>query len=115
MLNILAGNWPEIAPNTPFLPDVPVAKCLKTKYRLQFAFHGMEEVVGSIPTRSTNIFNNLQSFSFFSFSASGRKFTLLLLGFLCLGFLPSSLLTASMVARHSPEFPVCKLGVRGSP
>ena len=25
-------------------------------------FHGMEEVVGSIPTRSTNLFNQLPSF-----------------------------------------------------
>jgi hypothetical protein len=49
----LAGNWPEIAPNTPFLPDVPVRKLLKTNVRLPSEQHGMEEVVGSIPTRST--------------------------------------------------------------
>jgi hypothetical protein len=46
------------APNTPFLPDIRVRKCLKTNYRLPLKLHGMEEVVGSIPTRSTN-FNYL--------------------------------------------------------
>src|SRR3989442_10813640 len=56
----LAGNWPEIAPNTPFLPDVPVANCLKTNHRLLCFLHGMEEVVGSIPTRSTISFDYLQ-------------------------------------------------------
>ncbi len=49
----LAGNWPEIAPSTPFLPDIPVRKYLKTNYRLLLKLHGMEEVVGSNPTRST--------------------------------------------------------------
>jgi len=53
-------RWPEIAPNTPFLPDVPVANCLKTNHRLLCFFHGMEEVVGSIPTRSTISFDHLQ-------------------------------------------------------
>src|SRR5439155_1602295 len=48
--------WPEIAPNTPFLPDVPVRKSLKTNDRPPREQHGMEEVVGSIPTRSTNFF-----------------------------------------------------------
>jgi len=47
------GNWPEIAPNTPFLPHVPVANCLKTNLPLLFSVHGMEEVAGSIPARST--------------------------------------------------------------
>jgi hypothetical protein len=51
----LAGNWPERAPNTPFLPNVPVRKSLKTNDRLPREQHGMEEVVGSIPTRSTNL------------------------------------------------------------
>jgi hypothetical protein len=37
--------WPEIVPNTPFLPVVPVAKCLKTKYPPQCLLHGMEEAV----------------------------------------------------------------------
>jgi len=55
LLKFLAGNWPEIAPNTPFLPDVPVRKCLKTNDRLPLKLHGMEEVAGSIPTRSTNL------------------------------------------------------------
>ena len=55
--NVLAGNWPERAPNTPFLPDIPVRKRLKTNDRLPREQHGMEEVVGSIPTRSTIFFS----------------------------------------------------------
>ncbi len=52
-LDFLAGNWPEIAPNIPFPPNIPVRKSLKTNDRLPREQHGMEEVVGSIPTRST--------------------------------------------------------------
>jgi len=38
----------------PFLPVMPVCKYCAV-YNLRFpAHHGMEEVVGSIPTRSTN-------------------------------------------------------------
>jgi hypothetical protein len=59
----LAGNWPEIAPNAPFLPDIPVGKCLKTNDRLPLKLHGMEEVVGSIPTRSTKSFHRLSRLS----------------------------------------------------
>jgi hypothetical protein len=55
-LKFLAGNWPERAPNTPFLPDIPDRKSLKTNHRPPREQHGMEEVVGSIPTRSTNSF-----------------------------------------------------------
>jgi hypothetical protein len=51
--DFLAGNWPEIAPNIPFLPNIPVRKWLKTNDRPPREQHGMEEVVGSIPTRST--------------------------------------------------------------
>jgi hypothetical protein len=43
----------------PFLPVMPVCKYCAV-YNLHFpAHHGMEEVVGSIPTRSTNKSNNL--------------------------------------------------------
>jgi hypothetical protein len=55
----LAGNWPEITPNTPFLPDIPVRKWLKTNARLPLELHGMEEVVGSIPTRSTKFLHQV--------------------------------------------------------
>jgi hypothetical protein len=44
------------APNTPFLPDVPVAKRLKANYRLQYLLHGMEEVVGD-PDQVHNLQN----------------------------------------------------------
>jgi len=37
-----------------FLPAPPVVSPLKINDRLLPYFHGMEEVVGSIPTRSTN-------------------------------------------------------------
>src|ERR1700756_5134227 len=46
----LAGNIVEY---TGFRPDAPIANYLKTNLRLLFHFHGMEEVVGSNPTRST--------------------------------------------------------------
>jgi hypothetical protein len=43
----------------PVLPTLPTRKCCVV-YTLRLdLFHGMEEVVGSIPTRSTNSFNNL--------------------------------------------------------
>jgi hypothetical protein len=67
-------------------------------YRQQFTYfciHGMEEVVGSIPTRST-MFSTTYGFPLFPF---GRKFTTLLLDFPRFGFFLSSLLTASTVAR----------------
>src|SRR5215471_9547466 len=39
--NYLAGNWPEIAPNMPFLPDIPVRKFLKPTVRLPWTpWHG---------------------------------------------------------------------------
>ena len=49
----------QIQPGGPFLPVVPVSKCC-TVYNLRFLLqHGMEEVIGSIPIRSTNKSNNL--------------------------------------------------------
>jgi hypothetical protein len=51
---ILAAIWQQIAPIVPVLPTVPAHKCCAV-YNLPFdAFHGMEEVIGSIPIRSTN-------------------------------------------------------------
>ena len=37
---------------------MPVVKCCAV-YNLRFELYGMEEVVGSIPTRSTKSLNNL--------------------------------------------------------
>jgi hypothetical protein len=59
--------WPEIGrkyhPIYRFPANIPVANHLKTKLRLPFRLHGMEEVVGSIPTRSTNSLNKLDGAS----------------------------------------------------
>ncbi len=55
----LAAFWQQISPIVPVLPTVPTHKSCAV-YNLAFeAFHGMEEVVGSIPTRSTNPLHNL--------------------------------------------------------
>jgi hypothetical protein len=55
----LAAFWQQIVPIVPFLPVMPVSNYC-TVYNLRSnAHHGMEEVVGSIPTRSTNQINNL--------------------------------------------------------
>ena len=49
----LPAFCPQITPIGPFLPVMPVCKYCAV-YHLRFElFHGMEEVVGSIPTRST--------------------------------------------------------------
>jgi hypothetical protein len=45
---------PQIVPIVPVLPTLPTGNCCAV-YHLRFElFHGMEEVVGSIPIRSTN-------------------------------------------------------------
>ena len=50
----LAAFWQQISPIVPVLPTVPAHKSCAV-YNLAFeAFHGMEEVIGSIPIRSTN-------------------------------------------------------------
>ena len=43
----------------PVLPVYPAINCFRINLRLPFALHGMEEVVGSIPTRSTKSLNKL--------------------------------------------------------
>ena len=56
---VLPAFCPQIAPIEPFLPVMPVHK-YRAVYNLRFeSFHGMEEVIGSIPIRSTNYLNNL--------------------------------------------------------
>jgi len=42
----------------PVLPAYPVINSFRINGRLPWYFHGMEEVVGSIPTRSTNLKTN---------------------------------------------------------
>ena len=41
------------------LPVVPVRKYCAVNYLAHDSYHGMEEVIGSIPIRSTNYLNNL--------------------------------------------------------
>jgi hypothetical protein len=49
----LAAFWQQISPIVPVLPTVPTRKSCAV-YNLAFeAFHGMEEVIGSIPIRLT--------------------------------------------------------------
>ena len=49
----LAAFWQQISPIVPVLPTVPAHKSCAV-YNLAFeAFHGIEEVIGSIPIRST--------------------------------------------------------------
>ena len=51
---VLPAFCPQIAPSGPFLPVMPVRKYCAV-YILRFdLLHGMEEVIGSIPIRSTN-------------------------------------------------------------
>ncbi len=51
---ILVSNWCQNAPIWPVFPAHPTFKYIAVN-NLQFRqFHGMEEVVGSIPTRSTS-------------------------------------------------------------
>ena len=51
----LAAFWQQIVPIVPVLPTQPTRKCCSV-YNLRVAIlHGMEEVIGSIPIRSTNI------------------------------------------------------------
>jgi hypothetical protein len=58
----LAAFWQQISPIVPVLPTVPAHKSYAV-YNLAFeAFHGMEEVVGSIPTRSTKFPFKLEYF-----------------------------------------------------
>jgi hypothetical protein len=53
----------QIPPIVPFSPTVPTRNCCAV-CNLRFEqFHGVEQIIGSIPIRSTNNFNNLQESS----------------------------------------------------
>ena len=54
------SNWCQTAPILPVLPTQPVYNQLSVNNLRFLQFHGMEEVIGSIPIRSTNYFNNLR-------------------------------------------------------
>jgi hypothetical protein len=49
----LAAFWQQISPIMPVLPTVPTHKSSAVYNLALEAFHGMEEVIGSIPIRST--------------------------------------------------------------
>jgi hypothetical protein len=49
----------QIAPMVAILPVVPGRKYCAVYYLAHDSYHGMEEVIGSIPIRSTNKSNNL--------------------------------------------------------
>ena len=57
----LVSNWCQNAPIWPVFPANPIFKCIAVNNLCIVKFHGMEEVVGSIPTRSTNHLNNLKA------------------------------------------------------
>jgi hypothetical protein len=72
----LVSNWCQIAPTWPVYPTHPIYNRLSV-YNLRFyRFHGMEEVTGSIPVRSTNQTNNLDGHGFLNLDSgyplSGR-------------------------------------------
>jgi hypothetical protein len=50
----------QIPPIMPVLPTQPTRKYCAVYNLPEDSFHGMEEVIGSIPIRSTNYFNNLR-------------------------------------------------------
>jgi hypothetical protein len=55
----LVSIWCQKPPIWPFLPTQPTYNPLPVNNLHFHALHGMEEVIGSIPIRSTNYFNNL--------------------------------------------------------
>jgi len=58
----LVSNWCQRPPIWPVLPTQPTRNHLSVNNLRFQAFHGMEEVIGSIPIRSTNCLNNLKRF-----------------------------------------------------
>jgi hypothetical protein len=58
MMN-LAAFWQQMLPIMPVLPILPTHKYCSVNNLGFDPYHGMEEVIGSIPIRSTNKSNNL--------------------------------------------------------
>src|SRR5260370_37434241 len=63
LVSCLPAFCPQIPPIGPVLPTVPTCKYCAVYNLGEDCFHGMEEVIGSIPIRSTNYFNNLGAIS----------------------------------------------------
>ena len=55
----LAAFWQQMLPSMPVLPVLPTHNRCIVNYLAFDPYHGMEEVIGSIPIRSTNKPNNL--------------------------------------------------------
>ena len=62
----------QIAPMVSVLPVVPVRKYCAVYYLAHDSYHGMEEVVGSIPTRSSNYIKHLAPPHFRDFVANPK-------------------------------------------
>jgi hypothetical protein len=50
----LAAFWQQMLPIMPVLPVLPTHKYISVNNLAFDPYHGMEEVIGSIPIRSTN-------------------------------------------------------------
>ena len=59
----LGATCGQIAPMVSVLPIVPVRKYCAVYYLTHDSYHGMEEVIGSIPIRSTKTFQSFRSTS----------------------------------------------------
>jgi hypothetical protein len=55
----LAAFWQQMLPSMPVLPVYPAHNHCIFNNLASDPYHGMEGVIGSIPIRSTNYFNNL--------------------------------------------------------
>jgi hypothetical protein len=55
----LAAFWQQMLPTMPVLPVLPTNKYFTVNNLWVEPYHGMEELIGSIPIRSTNQTNNL--------------------------------------------------------
>jgi hypothetical protein len=60
----LVSNWCQTAPYLPVLPIQPAYNYLSVNNLRFIRFHGMEEVIGSIPIRSTKSFQVFSATSF---------------------------------------------------
>jgi len=70
LVEFLPAFCPQITPIGPLLPVLPSCKCCAVYYLWFDSFHGMEEVVGSIPTRSTKSLQELSGPRTLTYSSS---------------------------------------------
>ncbi|MDQ2835282.1 MAG: hypothetical protein M3Y50_16365, partial [Acidobacteriota bacterium] len=55
----MAAFWQQMLPTMPVLPVSPTHNHCIVNNLVFDPYHGMEEVIGSIPIRSTNYFNTI--------------------------------------------------------